>query len=71
MTHLLYTVIFTFFLIFTAPYLLFRALIDGRFRGELIQRMGFFPSLPFKRPIWVHTTSVWDVFWPIPPLIKS
>jgi len=69
MTHLLYNIIFTLFLIFAAPYFLFRALIDERFRKELIQRMGFFPTLPFKRSIWVHAASVGEVFCTI-PLIK-
>ena len=31
--------------------------------------MGFFPGLPFKRPIWVHAASVGEVFCSI-PLIK-
>ncbi len=69
MTHLLYNILFTFFLIFAAPYFLFRALIDEQFRKELIQRMGCFPSLPFKRPIWVHAASVGEVICSI-PLIK-
>jgi len=68
MTHLFYNIIFTFFLIFAAPYFLFRALIDERFRKELIQRMGFFPTLPFKRPLWVHAASVGEVFCSIPLL---
>jgi 3-deoxy-D-manno-octulosonic-acid transferase len=66
MIYLLYNLLFTFFVIFAAPYFLFRALVDGRFRGELIQRMGFFPGLPFKRPIWVHAASVGEVFCSIP-----
>ena len=69
MIYLLYNILFTFFLIFTAPYFLFRALVNGRFRKELIQRMGFFPNLFVKRPIWVHAASVGEVFCCI-PLIK-
>jgi len=69
MTYLLYNIFSTFFLIFAAPYFLSRALVDGRFRKELMERMGLFPSLPFKRPIWVHAASVGEVFCSI-PLIK-
>jgi len=68
MTHLLYNIFFTFFLIFAAPYFLFRALIDERFRRELIQRMGFLPTLSLKRPIWIHAASVGEVFCCIPLL---
>jgi len=67
--YLLYNILFTFFLIFAVPYFLLRALIYRKFRKELIQRMGFFPGLPFKRPIWVHAASVGEVFCSI-PLIK-
>jgi len=68
MTHLLYNIPFTFFLIFAAPYFVFRALIGGRFRTELIQRIGFLPTLSLKRPIWVHAASVGEVFCSIPLL---
>ena len=68
MTHLLYNILFTFFLIFAAPYFLFRALIDGRFRRGLIQRIGFLPALSLKKPIWVHAASVGEVFCSIPLL---
>jgi len=68
MTYLLYNILFTFFLIFAGPYFLFRALIDERFRRELIQRMGFLPTLSLKRPIWVHAASVGEVFCSIPLL---
>jgi 3-deoxy-D-manno-octulosonic-acid transferase len=68
MTHLVYNIFFTFFLIFAAPYFVFRALIGGRFRTELIQRMGFLPALSLKKPIWVHAASVGEVFCSIPLL---
>jgi 3-deoxy-D-manno-octulosonic-acid transferase len=70
MTYLLYNIIFTFLLIFAAPYFLFRALIDGRFRREVIQRMGFLPTLSLKKPIWVHAASVGEVFCTIPLLTR-
>jgi len=69
MIYLLYNILFTFFLILAAPYFLFRALIDGRFRREWVQRMGFLPTLSLKKPIWVHAASVGEVFCSI-PLIK-
>jgi 3-deoxy-D-manno-octulosonic-acid transferase len=68
MIYLLYNILFTFFLIFTAPYFLLRALVDERFRKELIQRMGFFPRLSIQKPIWVHAASVGEVFCTIPLL---
>jgi 3-deoxy-D-manno-octulosonic-acid transferase len=68
MAYLLYNTLITIFLIFTAPYFLFRALIDGQFRKELAQRMGFFPNLLVQRPIWVHAASVGEVFCCIPLL---
>jgi 3-deoxy-D-manno-octulosonic-acid transferase len=70
MSYLLYNIFSTFFLIFAAPYFLFRALVDGRFRKELIERMGLFLSPPLKRPIWVHAASVGEVLCSI-PLIKK
>jgi 3-deoxy-D-manno-octulosonic-acid transferase len=68
MTHLLYNIILTSFLIFTAPYFLFRALINPRFRRELIQRLGFLPTFSLKKPIWVHAASVGEVLCTIPLL---
>ena len=68
MMHYLYNILLTCFLILSSPYLLFRSLFQVGFRKELIQRMGFFPSLPFKRPIWVHAASVGEVFCSIPLL---
>src|SRR4030043_2340586 len=70
MTYLLYNIIFPFFFILAAPYFLLRALVNGRFRKELTQRLGFLPSLLFKRPIWVHAASVGEVFCSIPLLKK-
>jgi len=68
MIYLLYNIFFTILLIFASPYFLLRALIYRKFREELIQRMGCFPGLPFKRPIWVHAASVGEVFCSIPLL---
>lgn len=68
MAYLLYNTLITIFLIFAASYFLLRGLIDGRFRRELIQRIGFLPTLPPKKTIWVHAASVGEVFCSIPLL---
>ncbi len=68
MAYLLYNTLITIFLILAAPYFLFRGIIDPRFRRELIQRMGFLPTLSLKKPIWVHAASVGEVFCTIPLL---
>lgn len=68
MAYLLYNTLITIFLIFAAPYFVFRALIDGQFRRGLIQRIGFLPTLSPKKTIWVHAASVGEVFCSIPLL---
>jgi 3-deoxy-D-manno-octulosonic-acid transferase len=68
MAYLLYNTLLTIFLIVAAPYFLFRALIDGRFRREWAERMGFLPTFSLKKPIWVHAASVGEVFCSIPLL---
>jgi 3-deoxy-D-manno-octulosonic-acid transferase len=68
MIYFLYNIILTFILIVSAPYFFIRGIFQNRFRKELVQRMGFFPSLHLKRPIWVHAASVGEVFCSIPLL---
>ena len=68
MAYLLYNTLITIFLVFTAPYFLFRALVNGRFRKELTQRLGSLTGPSFKRPIWIHAASVGEVFCCIPLL---
>ena len=70
MIYSFYNILFTLFLIFAAPYLLLRAMIDRQFRREWIQRMGFLPDLSVKRPVWVHAASVGEVFCSVPLLKK-
>ena len=70
MIYHLYNILLTFLLILTSPYFLLRSLIQKRFRKALPQRMGFFKSPSFKRPIWVHAASVGEVFCSIPLLKK-
>ncbi len=68
MIYLLYNTLLTCLLILSAPYLFFRGLLQKKFRSQLIQRMGFFQELAFKRPIWVHAASVGEVFCTVPLL---
>jgi 3-deoxy-D-manno-octulosonic-acid transferase len=70
MIFLLYDILLTFLLILVSPYFLLRSLFQERFRKALPQRMGFFHSPSFKRPIWVHAASVGEVFCSIPLLKK-
>jgi 3-deoxy-D-manno-octulosonic-acid transferase len=70
MIYYLYNFLLTLLLIGTIPYFLFRSLLSKRFRKALPQRMGFFQSPSFKRPIWVHAASVGEVFCSIPLLKK-
>lgn len=70
MIYYLYNFLLTFLLIVTIPYFLMRSLISKRFRKALPQRLGFFQSRPFKKPIWVHAASVGEVFCSVPLLKK-
>jgi 3-deoxy-D-manno-octulosonic-acid transferase len=70
MFYYLYNFLLTILLILVIPYFLLRSLISKRFRKALPQRMGFFKSPSFKRPIWVHAASVGEVFCSIPLLKK-
>ncbi len=70
MIYHFYNILLTFLLILASPYFLLRSLIQKRFRKTLPQRMGFFKSPSFKRPIWVHAASVGEVFCSIPLLKK-
>jgi len=68
MIFLIYNTLLTFLLILSTPYLFFRGLFQKKFRSQLIQRMGFFQDLAFKKPIWVHAASVGEVFRTVPLL---
>src|SRR4030043_1850160 len=70
MTYHLYNILLTFFLFLAIPYILLRCFVQKRFRKSLFQRMGFFQSSSFKRPIWVHAASVGEVRCSIPLLRK-
>jgi 3-deoxy-D-manno-octulosonic-acid transferase len=68
MIYLLYNALLTILLILSVPYFFLRSLFQERLRMQLIQRMGFFESLPFQKPIWVHAASVGEVFCTVPLL---
>ena len=70
MIFLTYNILLTFLLILASPYFLFRSLFQERFRKAWLQRMGYFQSPSFKRPIWVHAASVGEVFCSLPLLKK-
>ena len=68
MIHQFYNTLVTCFLIFFIPYLLLRSLFQKRFRRQLTERLGCFPNLSLKKPVWFHATSVGEVFCSIPLL---
>ncbi len=68
MIFLAYNILLTFLLILASPYFLLRSLVRKRFREALPQRMGFFKTLPFQGPIWIHAASVGEVFCSVPVL---
>jgi len=70
MFYHLYNILLTLLLILASPYLLLRSLFQKKFRRALVQRLGFFQSPSFQRPIWVHAASVGEVFCSIPLLKK-
>jgi 3-deoxy-D-manno-octulosonic-acid transferase len=70
MAYFFYNILLTFLLIFLSPYFFVRSLLQERFRKALPQRMGFFQTPSFKKPIWVHAASVGEVFCSIPLLKK-
>jgi 3-deoxy-D-manno-octulosonic-acid transferase len=70
MTYLLYNTFLTFLLGLSSPYFILRSLFQVRFRNQLMERMGFFETLLFQNPIWVHAVSVGEVFCTVPLLKK-
>jgi len=68
MIFLIYNTLLTFFLLLSAPYFFIRSLFQKRFRGALIQRLGFLGNLSLRNPIWVHAASVGEVLCSIPLL---
>ncbi|MBM4278539.1 MAG: 3-deoxy-D-manno-octulosonic acid transferase [Deltaproteobacteria bacterium] len=68
MIHFLYNVILTCFLILHLPYLFLQSLLRKRPQKQLKERLGSFPDLSSKKPIWVHAASVGEVLCCLPLL---
>jgi len=68
MIHFLYNVILTCFLILHIPYLFLQSLLRKRPQKQLKERLGSFPDLSLKKPIWTHAASVGEVLCSIPLL---
>ncbi len=68
MIHFLYNILLTCFLIFYIPYLLLQSLLRKRPQKQRMERLGGFPDLSSKNPIWVHAASVGEVLCSIPLL---
>ncbi|MDO9351365.1 MAG: 3-deoxy-D-manno-octulosonic acid transferase [Deltaproteobacteria bacterium] len=68
MIHFLYNVILTCFLILHIPYLLLQSLLRKRPQNQLKERLGSFPDLSSKKPIWIHAASVGEILCSIPLL---
>jgi len=70
MIHFLYNLVLTCFLIFHIPYLLLQSILGRRPPKLIKERLGGFPDLASKNPIWVHAASVGEVLCAIPLLKK-
>ena len=68
MIHFLYNIILTCFLILYIPYLFLQSLLWKRPQKQLKERLGSFPDLSSKKPIWIHAASVGEVLCSIPLL---
>ncbi|MCX8118806.1 MAG: 3-deoxy-D-manno-octulosonic acid transferase [Desulfobacterota bacterium] len=68
MTHFLYNLLLTGLLLFYVPYRWIQVLLGKRPRSLLKERLGGYPDLASKRPLWVHAASVGEVLCCIPLL---
>ncbi|MDP2972088.1 MAG: glycosyltransferase N-terminal domain-containing protein, partial [Deltaproteobacteria bacterium] len=68
MIHFLYNIILTCFLILHIPYLFLQSLLWKRPQKQLKERLGSFPDLSSKKPIWIHAASVGEILCSIPLL---
>ncbi|MBM4338301.1 MAG: 3-deoxy-D-manno-octulosonic acid transferase [Deltaproteobacteria bacterium] len=68
MIHFLYNILLTFFLIFHIPYLLLQTLFKKQPKKLMRERLGGFPDISSKNPIWVHAASVGEVLCALPLL---
>lgn len=68
MTHFLYNILLTFFLILYIPYHLLKSLFGKQPPKQLKERLGGFPALASRNPVWVHAASVGEVLCCLPLL---
>ena len=68
MIPFLYNILLTLFLILHIPYLLLQTLFKKQPKKMMKQRLGDFPKLSSKNPIWIHAASVGEVLCSIPLL---
>ncbi len=68
MVFLAYHILSTFLLILAIPYFILKRLTQRGYGREWVQRLGFLPPMSLKKPIWVHSASVGEVFCSIPLL---
>lgn len=66
MIFLAYHILLTLLLLLAIPYFIFKRLTQRGYGREWIQRFGFLPPLVLRKPIWVHSASVGEVFCSIP-----
>lgn len=68
MIPFLYNILLTCFLIVLVPYLFVQVLLKKQPSRILKERLGGFPDLSLKHPIWIHAASVGEVLCSIPLL---
>ncbi len=68
MVFLAYNILSTLLLIVAIPYFILKRLTQRGYGKEWVQRLGFLPPISLKKPIWVHSASVGEVFCSIPLL---
>lgn len=68
MIHFLYNLILTCFLILHIPYLLIKVALKKCPKRLLKERLGSFPDLSQRHPIWIHAASVGEVLCCLPLL---
>lgn len=60
--YLLYNILIILFGIISAPYIIFKVIVDPRFKKGIFERFGFIDVPPkTKKRIWVHAASVGEV----------
>jgi 3-deoxy-D-manno-octulosonic-acid transferase len=68
MIHFLYNLILTCYLLLDIPYLLAQVTLKKCPKKLMKERLGNFPNLSMKHPIWIHAASVGEVLCCLPLL---